>query len=83
MIEIDDDLKDIVILAFRYALGRETYITLEICDYIKDHSELVDKRVKSVLLRDLENLDMYYPQNSIDYETFKRFEKWLVNLEVK
>lgn len=82
MIEINDDLKDVIISAFRYALGQQTYITLEMCDYIKDHPELVDKRVKNVLLRDLENLDMYYSGSSIDYETFKRFEKWLVDLEV-
>lgn len=68
MIEIDSDLRDIVISAF---------------GYIKEHKEIVDKRVKDVLLRDLENLDMYYPKNDIDYEIFKEFEKWLNRLEVE
>lgn len=83
MLEIDSDLRDIVISAFRYALGRQTYITLAICDYIKDHSEIVDKRVKDVLLSDLGNLDMYYAKNDIDYKIFKDFEKWLNKLEVE
>lgn len=83
MIEINDDLKDVIISAFRYALGRETYITKSTTDYIKEHPELIDKRVKTVILRDLENLDMYYSKNNIDYGTFKEFEKWLVDLEVE
>lgn len=83
MLEINHDLRDIVISAFRYALGRKTYITLTTCDYIKDHSELVDKRVKDVLLRDLENLDMYYSESDMDYEVFKEFEKWLSGLVVE
>lgn len=83
MLEINHDLRDIVISAFRYALGRKTYITLATCDYIKDHPEIVDKRVKDVLLRDLENLDMYYSKDTMDYLMFKNFEKWLNELEVE
>lgn len=83
MLEINHDLKDIVISAFRYALGRKTYITLATCDYIKDHPEIVDKRVKDVLLRDLENLDMYYSENDVDCVVFNKFEKWLKELEVE
>lgn len=83
MIEINYDLRDIVISAFRYALGRKTYITLSTCDYIKEHKELIDKRVKDVLLRDLENLDMYYAVNDPDYKVFLDFKIWLYNLEVQ
>lgn len=83
MIEIDSDLRDMIISAFRYSLGRKTYVTLSTCDYIKEHKEIVDKRVKDVLLRDLENLDMYYTKNDIDYKIFKEFERWLNRLEVE
>lgn len=83
MIEIDYNLKDIVISAFRYALGRKTYITYAICNYIMEHPELVDKRVKDVLSRDLEQLDMYYSESDIDYRIFKSFEEWLKELEVE
>lgn len=83
MLEIDRDLKDMIISAFRYAIGRKTYITLATCDYIRNHPELIDDRVKGVMLRDLESLDMYYPNKGIDYDTFKDFEKWLNNLVVE
>lgn len=83
MLEIDRDLRDMIISAFRYSLGRQTYITLSTCDYIKKHPEIVDKRVKDVLLRDLKNLDMYYTKNDIDYKIFKEFERWLNRLEVE
>lgn len=84
MIPIDYDLKDIVISAFRYALGRKTYITLSTCDYIKEHSEIVDKRVKEVLLRDLEQLNLFYDnRNGTDYKILIEFKYWLEKLEVE
>ena len=48
------DLKDMIISALRYALGRRTYITSETAEFIKRYPELIDERVKSVMLRDLE-----------------------------
>lgn len=77
MIQIDYDLKDIVICALRYAIGRKTYVTEEVCDYIKEHPELIDERVKTVMLRDLEDLDKYYEKNDIDYVIFNNLRKWL------
>lgn len=83
MLKIDRDLKDMIISAFRYALGRRSYITLTTCDYIKEHHEIVDERVKSILLNDLKTLDMFYKVKDIDYKTFKDFEKWLNDLVVE
>lgn len=83
MIEIDSDLRDIVISAFRYALGRKTYVTEETCSFIKKYPELINKRVKDVLLRDLEKLDMYYLDNEVDYNVFVAFGNWLKKLEVE
>lgn len=83
MIEIDRDLKDMIISAFRYSLGRKTYITWSTCDYIKEHKELVDKRLKTIMLSDLQSLDMYYVITDMDYKIFKDFEKWLNELEVQ
>ena len=76
MIQIDYDLKDIVICALRYAIGRKTYVTEEVCGYIKEHPELIDERVKTVMLRDLEDLGKYYEKNDIDYVTFNNLRKW-------
>ena len=83
MIEIDRDLKDMIISALRYSIGRKIYITEEVCSYIRKHPELIDKRVKDVMLRDLKDIDKYYKATDIDYTIFKLFKNWLERLEVK
>ncbi len=84
MIEIDYELKDIMICALRYAIGRKTYETEEVCSYIKKHPELIDKRVKDVMVRDLEKVEVYYPRNdNVDLPTFISLRNWLKRLEVK
>ena len=45
MIQIDYDLKNIIICALRYAIGRKTYVTFEVCEYIMKHLDLIDERV--------------------------------------
>ncbi len=77
MIQIDYDLKNIVICALRYAIGRKTYVTFEICEYIMKHPDLIDERVRVVMLRDLEDLGKYYEKNDVDYVTFNYLIKWL------
>ena len=77
MIQIDYDLKNIVICALRYAIGRKTYVTFEVCEYIMKHPNLIDERVRIVMLRDLEDLDKYYEKKDIDYVTFNNLRKWL------
>lgn len=81
-IEITYDLKDMIICALRYAIGRKTYVTEEVSGYIKSHPELIDKRVKEVMLKDLKDIDRYYKENDIDYPIFKSLENWLNELEV-
>lgn len=83
MIPIDFDLRDIIISAFRYALGRKTFVTLATCHYFKEHPEIVDKRVKNVLLRDLESIDKYYSDKDPDYYIFNEFKEWLEKMEIK
>ena len=87
MIGIDYDLRDIVISAVRYALGRRTMAPFSTTEYIMAHPELVDNRVKQVLLKDLE----YYfdkwkcglqTDDRCDYDTWLLFKKWLEKLEV-
>ncbi len=69
-------------MAFRYALGRRTYVTFQICDYIKNNPQLINERVKSVILRDLEDLNDFYDTKDIDYEVFVDFKNWLESYEV-
>ena len=88
MIEIDYDLRDIVISAVRYALGRRTMMPSITTEYIMKHHELVDNRVKQVLLRDLKWYFQLWEvgkqiDDRCDYETWLLFKKWLEKLEVK
>lgn len=88
MIEIDRDLKDIVISAVRYALGRRTTMPSATTEYIMTHSKLVDSRVKQVLLRDLEWYFHLWEtgkqiDDKCDYETWYHFKKWLEKLELE
>lgn len=83
MIEIDRDLQDMIISALRYSIGRKTYITEETCSYIKNHPELIDDRVKMVMLKDLEDIYRYYDENDeVDLPEFLKLKKWLEDLEV-
>lgn len=59
-VRITGELKDMLISALRYALGRHTYIVEETCSYIKEHTELLDDRVISVMLRDINDHLEYY-----------------------
>lgn len=59
MIEVDSDLKDMIICALRYSLGRRTYIVSLTSEYIMKHEELIDRRVKMVMLNYLENYFIY------------------------
>lgn len=84
MIEIDRDLKDMIVSALRYSIGRKTYITEETCSYIKNHPELIDERVKMVMLKDLEDIYRYYNENDeVDLPEFLKLKKWLERLEVE
>ena len=83
MIKITRDLKDIVCCSLRYALGRKTYITSLVSDYIIDHPELIDERVKDVMLKDIEEYldcrNIYYKDDECDYQSWLRLKEWLEN----
>ena len=83
MIKIDFELQDIVICALRYALRRRTYITSETAEFIIEHPELIDERVRSVMIRDLTE---YFAEREIsewkddecDYQSWLRLYNWLL-----
>ena len=81
MIEIDRDLRDIVISALRYAIGRRTYVTWATCDFIMKNSRMIDKHMKDVMLNDLKNIEDYYDKDDCDYKMFIKFKEWLEDLE--
>lgn len=80
------DLQDMIISALRYALGRRTYITSETAEFIKRYPELIDERVKSVMLRDLEEYfqkrESFKFDDECDFNTWKSLYNWLERLEI-
>lgn len=79
------DLKDMIMCALRYSLGRRTYITGLTADFIRRYPELIDDRVKAVMLRDLEE---YFKKRKFcdiddecDYNTWKSLYNWLKGLK--
>lgn len=81
-IKIDFELQDIVICALRYALRRKTYITYATADFIMKNPELIDERVRAVMIRDLTE---YFAEREIsewkddecDYQSWLRLYNWL------
>ena len=74
MIEVSRDLKDIVIRALRYSLRRKTYITNLTANYIMEHKELIDERVKSIMLKDIieyeSKRNYWYADDDCDYQSW-------------
>lgn len=88
MIEIDRDLKDMIICALRYSLGRRTYIVGETSEYIISHPELIDSRVKQVMLNDLnkyleDRQNCYVHDDDCDFNYWMHLKNWLENFEIK
>lgn len=50
----DDDFGDIMIMALKYALGKRTYVTSEVCDFVKQNIKHVNNRIRDVMIRDIE-----------------------------
>ena len=80
------DFQDIVICALRYALGRRTYITKSTADFIKEYPEIIDNRVKSVMLKDLEEYfeyrhNKFYKDDECDYQSWLDLKEWLEKIE--
>lgn len=82
MLEINYELKDMIISALRYAIGQRTYVTKATCDYIKAHPELIDERVQQIMLKDLEKTIDYYQMTDIDFAEFMKLGEWLKDLKV-
>ena len=80
------DLKDMIMCALRYSLGRRTYITSLTADFIRRYPELIDDRVKAVMLRDLEEYfrkrEFCDIDDECDFNTWKSLYNWLERLEI-
>lgn len=54
-----DDLSMILVSAERYALGRRTYIVNWTCEFIENNLDLLTKKDRQVMIRDLESAVFY------------------------
>ena len=85
------NFQDMIISALRYALGRRTYITGETADFIKKYSYMIDKRVKKIMLKDLDEYfdcrDIYYKddenQELMGIRCVTPFEELRINIRYK
>lgn len=65
-----DDLSMILVSAERYALGRRTYIVNWTCEFIENNLDLLTKKDRQVMIRDLESAVFY--GDDCDEEEWKK-----------
>lgn len=96
--EVDADIGTIAICAVRYAIGRQTYMPGIVQGFVRRHPDIVDGRVKEVLLRDLDEADKIreykrddgtvmrldgFGDTKIDRPGWERFREWLKGIETE
>lgn len=92
-IKANRDFKDMMISALRYAIPRHSYIVDMTCEYIKNNAELIlDDRVISIMLRDLNDQLDYYRRTwndgnatmwGCDYDTLDDLRRFLEDYDVE
>lgn len=80
--------EDMLLCAFRYAVGRHTYVVDEACDFFEKNSHLISKRMLLVMKNDLdeqiENYEKFASDSAnarIDLDTLKNFKSFLGEVE--
>ena len=83
MQDMEEEMKHIMIMALRYALGRRTYVTSEVCDFIKQNIKHVNNRVRDVMIRDIKEYKNKREQGFVKDDTCDEhnFTDLLVSLE--
>lgn len=86
-LKLDYVLRDMIISALRYALGRRTYITAETSEFIIENKDIIDGRMRRVMLSDLqEYLERrnkgFISDDKCDYEVWVNLYNWLSEMEV-
>lgn len=87
-LKLDYVLRDMIISALRYALGRRTYITAETSEFIVKNKAIIDSRMKQVVLSDLQQYlerrnKGFISDDKCDYEVWVNLYNWLNELEVE
>lgn len=87
-LKLDYVLRDMIISALRYALGRRTYMTAETSEFIVENKAIIDSRMKQVVLSDLQQYlerrnKGFISDDKCDYEVWVNLYNWLNELEVE
>ena len=74
-----------MIMALRYSLGRKTYVTNEVPEFIKQNSDYINGRICNVMLRDIANYVSdretgIIKDDKCDYDSWIQFQNFLFNL---
>lgn len=83
-IKIDSNLQDMIISALRYAIGKKSYITGQTADFIMKNPNLIDSRVKKIMIKDLRNylenrIDLYN-DDDIDFQKWRQLYNWIKSI---
>lgn len=54
-----EDFDLVVIAAFRYALGRRTYIVPAVCNFIKANNKHIPNRVKEIIISEITDAEYH------------------------
>ena len=80
--------EDVLLCAFRYAIGRHTYVVEEVCEFFKKNNHLISKRMFSVMMRDLdvqiEEYEKFADDSAnvrMDLDTLINFRIFLFDME--
>ena len=88
MISVNDknkDFGDIMIMALRYALGRRTYVSQEVPEFIMQNEEHINERICIVMLRDVgryieDRQTGIIEDDDCDYNSWLDFQNWLFKM---
>ena len=91
MIKVNSNIEDfgnVMILALRYALGRRTYVTLEIPEFIMKNNKLISERVCIVMIRDInqylkDRKSGMIIDDECDYKSWIKLNNWLYKLAIE
>lgn len=76
--ENQKDLHDLLVCAFRYALGRRTYITSHIADLVKKYGYALPHQVKKQMASDIEHaIEHDLAGDEMDVRVWQELRQWL------
>lgn len=71
---------DLILCAFRYCLGRNTYVVFDMINYLKDHWDDIDQVYKNFITKEITRaIELDRCGMDMDKEDWKEFIDWVYN----